>query len=268
MFRGDFMKSQNICKYITANRGNELDVSWFVLETDAKTSYKPHKLGRNQLILVSEGSGVFEFDKESVPFSIGSLIFGFSGETFLPKPDGECKYMYIRFAGPRADELFRRFNITAATRAFSGFDGLVPLWSKSLARADEQTIDLAAESMLLYAFSRLSSNITAHNTLISKIVEISEAQFTDPTLSVNTIADALGYNPKYISHIFTKKMGVRYSEYLKSLRIKYAVTLFDHGIESVKNVALLSGFTEPLYFSTVFKKSVGVSPKEYRMQKK
>ena len=58
-------------------------------------------------------------------------------------------------------------------------------------------------------------------------------------------------------------MGVGYAEYLRSLRIRYAISLFDRGIESVKNVALLSGFADPLYFSTVFKKSVGTSPKEY-----
>ena len=59
-------------------------------------------------------------------------------------------------------------------------------------------------------------------------------------------------------------MGVSYSEYLRTLRIKYAVSLFDHGIDSVKNVALLSGFADPLYFSTVFKKYTGLSPKEYK----
>jgi AraC-like DNA-binding protein len=63
--------------------------------------------------------------------------------------------------------------------------------------------------------------------------------------------------------VFREKMGVLYSEYLRSLRLKHAVLLMDHGIDSVKNVALLSGFNDPLYFSTVFRKSTGVSPKEY-----
>ena len=58
-------------------------------------------------------------------------------------------------------------------------------------------------------------------------------------------------------------MGVSLKEYLRTLRIKYAVSLFDHGMDSVKNVALLSGFNDPLYFSTVFKKTVGVSPTDY-----
>ena len=51
------------------------------------------------------------------------------------------------------------------------------------------------------------------------------------------------------------------------LRIKYAVSLLEHGIGSVKNVAFLSGFSDPMYFSTVFKKVVGVSPKDYMLRK-
>ena len=50
---------------------------------------------------------------------------------------------------------------------------------------------------------------------------------------------------------------------INSPEIKYAVSLFDHGIDSVKNVALLSGFQDPLYFSSVFKNVIGVSPTQY-----
>ena len=103
------------------------------------------------------------------------------------------------------------------------------------------------------------------NRIVKRIMEISEKSFTDPDLSIATLAEKLGYNAKYLSHVFREKAGVRYSEYLRSLRIKYAVSLFDHGIDSVKNVAVLSGFSDAMYFSTVFKESVGVSPKEYRM---
>ena len=47
------------------------------------------------------------------------------------------------------------------------------------------------------------------------------------------------------------------------MRLKYAVSLFDYGLDSVKNVAILSGFADPLYFSSVFKESIGISPREY-----
>ena len=148
-----------------------------------------------------------------------------------------------------------------------GFDGLIPIWHESLSRASEETIDLAAESMLLYTFSRLVSEAGEQNAVINRVIAFSEKRFTDPALSLATLAEELGYNAKYLSHLFKERMGLGYAEYLRSLRVKFAVSLFDHGIDSVKNVAALSGFSDPLYFSTVFKKTVGVSPKEYKTKK-
>ena len=140
---------------------------------------------------------------------------------------------------------------------------MIPLWQESLASASDKTIDLAAESILLYSFSRLFGAESERNSIIGKIAEITEQRFSDPALSLSVIAEELSYHPKYVSHLFKEKMEISYSEYLRSVRLKFATTLFDHGIDSVKNVALLSGFTDPLYFSNVFKKCVGMSPKQY-----
>ena len=130
-------------------------------------------------------------------------------------------------------------------------------------RTDSATVDLAAESILLYTFSRLGG-VSERDTLIRRLIDHTEANFHKPTFSLTTLSETFSYSPKYLSHLFRAKTGVTYSEYLRSLRIRYATTLFDHGIESVKSVALLSGFSDPLYFSTVFKNAVGVSPKDYK----
>ena len=172
--------------------------------------------------------------------------------------------MYICFSGNRSEELFYRFNINCNNRNFQGFDGIIPLWNESLSRASKETIDLAAESILLHTFSRILTKPRKNDDILHKIIKLSEEHFNDPELSIGEIAKELSYNSKYLSFLFKEKMGVGYSEYLRTLRIKYAVSLFDNGIDSVKNVALLSGYTDPLYFSTVFKNAVGVSPKEYK----
>ena len=99
--------------------------------------------------------------------------------------------------------------------------------------------------------------------MIQKILAITEERFREPELSLSTVARSMGYNPKYLSHLFKERMNVRYSEYLRDFRIKHAISLFELGISSVKNVAFLSGFSDPLYFSGVFKKAVGLSPKEF-----
>jgi YesN/AraC family two-component response regulator len=96
-----------------------------------------------------------------------------------------------------------------------------------------------------------------------KIVEYTQQNFQDSELSLAIIAEKIGYNPKYLSHFFKSNMNISYSEYLRSIRFKYAISLFESGISSVKNVALLSGFSDPLYFSNTFKKVTGISPKAF-----
>lgn len=259
------MKNSNICKFTFSKDSNDLKVSCFVLESDPTTMKNNIVLPGHYVILVLEGKGDFEFNSQPTPFSTGSLIFGFKGETFSVNTTKKCRYMYISFTGNRANELLERFNITPKNRNFKNLDGLIPLWQDSLAAANESTIDLASESILLYTFSRLFKNVTDRDNIITKILKLSEEQFTDSDLSLTTLSYELGYNSKYISRIFKEKMNLPYSEYLRNLRLKYAVSLFEHGVDSVKSVALLSGFSDPLYFSTVFKKSLGISPSEYKI---
>ena len=257
------MKYNDICKFTPTSFIETLNVECFVMETNFDLMKKPKILKKHCMILVLKGEGTFHFGIDNIRFKTGSLVFGFENELFSTESSDEVVYMYINFGGNRAVDLFRRFNLTSVNRIFDGFDGLIPLWSESLCRASEQTVDLASESMLLYTFSRLSTKSSQLNDLVSRILEIVEKQFDNPDLSMNSVSEQLSYNSKYISHVFKKNMGASFSEYLRSVRVKFAVSLFDHGLDSVKNVALLSGFYDPLYFSTVFKKVVGVSPKEY-----
>ncbi len=258
------MKSKNICKFIDPAAPTPPLVLSFVLETDFEVMRKRNSLKTHRAVLVTSGEATFSADSGHYSLTAGNLIFVFEGESFSAEPKEKCEYMYIDFGGARSDELFRRFSIGKGNRTFKGFDGLIPLWAESLCRADSQTIDLAGESMLLFAFSRLSTEASERSGIVNQMVELSEENFTNPELSISSIADELGYNGKYLSHVFKEKMNIGYSEYLRTIRIKYAVSLFDHGIDSVKNVALLSGFSDPLYFSTVFRKEIGVTPTEYK----
>ena len=261
------MKEKNICKFVTASSLDKLETYRFIYETDKAVMGQEYNVKSNRLILIKQGKGSIEIDNKQNEFDKGYIIFVFDGETMKVLSGEECEYMYIDFGGDRSNTLFNRFAISKINRVFKGFDGLVPLWHDSLYRASELNLDLVSEGLLLYAFSRFTEDADGKNSIINKIITLTEENFTSSELSLTDMAKELSYNSKYISHIFKEKMGISYSEYLRNLRIKYAVSLLDHGIDSVKNVAFLSGFTDPLYFSTVFKKTVGVSPKDYKKRK-
>lgn len=254
---------KNICKFADPGISISLNISRFILETNPDVMAKPVVCRDHRMLLVIRGEGSFLIDGTRFPFRQGQLFLILSGEQLIVRQENGCEYMYIDFSGSRAQELMRRFGIRPARRCFDGFDGMIPLWKESLSRAPEQSVDLAAESMLLYGFSRLSGQADQRGSLVNRAMEITEQEFSDPSFSLALLAQRLGYNAKYLSHVFKSSMGLNYCEYLRSLRIKHAVSLFDLGIDSVKNVALLSGFSDPLYFSSVFKKAVGLSPTAY-----
>lgn len=258
------MPSKNICKFVTPALPHTLTVECFVQESDPTVYARPQPMVTHRAVLAVSGEGMFVLDGHPLPFRSGTLLFVFQGERFHIESEGELTYLYIGFEGGRAEELFRRFDLRRTNRYFDGFDGLIPLWCESLSRASEQTVDLAAESVLLYTFSRLAGTVKERSEVVERMLALTEERFTDPDLSLSSLAEELSYNAKYLSHLFKEKLGTSYSDYLRTLRIKYAVSLFDHGIESVKNVALLSGFSDPLYFSTIFKRHTGRSPSDYR----
>ena len=257
------MKTKNICKFVSSDVSSQLIPTQFILETDPKVMCNSEPKPVHRMVLVTGQSGTLNLNRDSYCCSVGDIIMLFENEIYFFEGKIGFQYMYIDFKGPRSHELFRRFGINDSNRIFSGNDGLIPLWMESLARSLKENIDIVSESILLYTFSRLSCNHEKSDNCISKIIEITEENFSDPTLSIGAIAEQFGYNAKYLSHIFKKKTGKRYTEYLQDLRIKYAVSLFENGIDSIKNVALLSGYTDPLYFSTVFKNKIGTSPKSY-----
>lgn len=262
------MVKKNICKYFEPMSFDRLTATQFVHETDKNVYTKETKLAQNRAILVSVGTGDFYFSDIKFPYVTGTLIFGFEGETIKCISKEDTEYMYINFEGLRCKELFHRFNITPVSRSFNNFDGMVPLWFESISRAEENSIDLICESMLLYAFSRIIKTTDENNSILEQIFEITDKSFTDSSLSLSSISNELSYNSKYLSHLFKSKVGIGYNEYLRNLRIKFAISLFDGGLDSVKNVAALSGYPDALYFSTVFKKVVGITPTEYLKNKK
>ena len=140
---------------------------------------------------------------------------------------------------------------------------MIPFWKECQKLAEEANIDVLCESVILYSLAKLNPAKKEKCDVISKVIELTQNNFTDPDLSISAIADMLGYNEKYLSALFKKKKGVAYTQYLREQRIKHAIFLIEQGVESVKNVALLSGFRDALYFSKIFTASVGISPKEY-----
>ena len=253
------MKSENVCKF-SAARSSDLICLNFIRETK-ETQSVPLRAKANAIHLVLEGEGVFSCEGREYPVARGSLFFVSQGDLFSVRGKGMI-YSYISFSGRRAEELMLRFSLSEP-RVFDGYDALIPFWESCHADAEDGNIDLLCESVLLYSLSKLHSAKTEKNDAISRVVSITQERYTDKDLSLPIIAREIGYDAKYLSSLFKKKKGIAYTQYLREQRVRHAVFLMEQGVVSVKNVALLSGFGDALYFSRIFAETMGTSPKAY-----
>jgi len=256
------MKDRNICKFNGEHIGDALNIENFIYETRC-TQAEPQIRPYNIINLVLRGEGVYRRASQSFCVTPGTMFFSFTGNETSVDGTADFEYMYISFTGRRSDELFRRFGISEDNCVFTGYENLIPFWQDSLSRAGENTIDLLSESVLLYSLSKLSTSQGSRDDLLNEILYYIDLNFGDPELTLETLAEAFSYSPKYISHLFKKQMNVGFVQYLRSMRIKHAITLMECGVMSVKNVALLSGYTDALYFSKLFREQIGISPSEY-----
>ena len=254
----------NICKF-NQNRSSDLICQNFIYETKNLQSGRT-KSAKYCLTLVTSGSGALLSDGLEYPLEPGTVFFLFKDETVQIRANGNLDYSYIDFYGRRADELIERFLINEANCVFDGYTELLPFWKDAQSRADNGTIDILCEAVLLYSLGHLEPAATRSNDVVSNIVAITQKNFANPNLSISSIAASLGYDAKYLSSIFKKKRGVSYTTYLRDLRIRRAIFLMEQGLVSVKNIASLSGFSDALYFSKVFAGVEGIPPSEYITQ--
>lgn len=262
------MNSRNICKFFSPNDLGQLITTAFIYERNTPYMGVTGILDTHALYLVCKGSGIFRINDKHWPISVGTVFFSFSDIPFSFEAGQDLEFFYIRFRGSRAEDLFRRFGITPATCIFEGCEGLLPHWRENIIRSNDENVDLLSESLLYYTFSKLKKYVHPNSELVTFVLSYLDEHFAESTLSLSEIADVAGYHKKYLSSTFKKQFGMGISEYLRVLRIRYAVMLMENGVTSVKNVAALSGFSDPLYFSKVFTEMIGVSPSQYQKQSK
>lgn len=262
------MKSRNICKINYASADNELIAKRFIYETELlPEARKKFVLTTERIILVITGKGELISDTERVVLKSGELAFLTAGQRISIQPIDDFTYMYIDFYGSRAAYLYGKFGLTGNISVYEDMSSLIPIWREAIITADGENFDLLAESMILYSFSRLSRKKVTTDSAIKGALDYLAENYTSPLLSLSTMADALGYNPKYLSHLISKELSVCFSDYLKNLRMKNAVMLIEQGITSIKNLSVLSGYANPLYFSRIFKDTFGMSPSDFIEQK-
>lgn len=88
--------------------------------------------------------------------------------------------------------------------------------------------------------------------------------FYESDVSRGKLEEALNYKYEYLCQVFKKYAGIPMNHYIQQLRIQRAKHLLHNTGKSVQEIAQVVGYSDPFYFSRLFKKIEGVAPQHYR----
>ncbi len=100
--------------------------------------------------------------------------------------------------------------------------------------------------------------------LVDSIIEYIEDHYASPDLSLSSVAVRFGISPAYLSKLFKEHAGVKYIDFLATLRVTVAKALLERGLHNVNEVAEHIGYTNTRSFIRMFRAETGHTPGEYR----
>ena len=122
---------------------------------------------------------------------------------------------------------------------------------------------LMREMIRKYGLLVKNYSMKDYSLLIQKVITRVESDLTaDQTL--NAHAQLLNVSPSYLSTLFRKEVGITLTEYVNRKRIEYGVMLLNTTNMQIQTIAQHCGISDINYFTRIFKKQIGKTPKEYR----
>lgn len=151
--------------------------------------------------------------------------------------------------------------------------GVHPLYIDSVSSDFARRIELIASTTtagklmdeMLTSYCRLvKKHALAHYSApVRKALACIDADLTGD-LSLSALADMQNISSGYLSTLFKKEVGQTLTDYVNSRRVEQAASMLRTGTLQVQTVAQYCGIPDVNYFSKLFKRYTGVSPKEFR----
>lgn len=106
--------------------------------------------------------------------------------------------------------------------------------------------------------------IAQRETLLAKQVQKAVYSCDLRSISIGTLADQLHYSTDHLNYLFRKATGETISEFITKYRVAKAKELLEDPALKLYQIAEQLGYSHTSYFTSVFKKHTGLTPREYR----
>ncbi len=129
-----------------------------------------------------------------------------------------------------------------------------------------QEMDLITIEMLsdFASQAKIHLQIGSYAELIQKAI-LYIHEHAKSKISLKDIAASLHVNASYLSSIFKKETGIAITLFIAELKMEDAKRLLENTNLAVTDICYQVGYDNPSYFTEVFKKTTGMTPKEYKL---
>lgn len=189
--------------------------------------------------------------------------------------DEPWTYSWIGFEGTDVPEILNRTLVSPVKPVFPMDNRMMPTIYDLLSNVDltNGAVDLRLQAILyefMASWVEVTNASSSHaqvsgrqETYVHQTLEFLHSHYSED-ISLENHADHLGLDRKHLSTIFKKALDVPPRQYLLHYRMNKACELLGMREFTVGEVARSVGYQDPLLFSRMFKKVIGVSPKKYQ----
>ena len=178
-------------------------------------------------------------------------------EALSSKPFCQYLMLSVRFTAARF----------AAALGVNQREAFAPLTCLELVGRNVTAADLRGYlSAILLRIVELRDQASSNQfrSLLKQAVAYIDSHFTEESLSLNQVAREVNISANYLSAVFSQEMGATFTEYVTSKRMDRAKELLRTTDKRSGEVAAAVGYRDPHYFSFLFKKTQGCTPRDYR----
>ncbi len=119
------------------------------------------------------------------------------------------------------------------------------------------------EIIILTMRLRTPAASVCQDSLCAHIIEYAHSHLTEHNI-LGQVAKEVNFSIPHLSRRFKEIMGIPFSEYLSNMRIERCCRLLANTDKRITEVAQLSGYSDMKFFGAVFKKKMGITPREFK----
>ncbi|MCV9387339.1 AraC family transcriptional regulator [Reichenbachiella ulvae] len=263
---------------------NQLYITDIGFFPHAKHHFRQRKNGCKEHILIycKEGQGIIEIHNTQVELKANSfyIIPPETRHAYYAVQKDPWSIYWMHFTGPQAYSFFDKLDkdshdkpryISFEQRRISIFENLMNVIEDGYSSGNLEFVNITLWQLIgSFVYDSYFSEIgieTAEEDVVARSIKYMKERLNQ-ALKVDEIASYFNYSNSHFFSLFKKKTGYSPIHYFNHLKIQKACQILSFTDLSVKEISFQLGYEDPLYFSRLFKKTMNISPLQYRSEYK